>query len=78
MTEQATGLARALLASDDLARGWAAGGLNPRLRAALQAGLHFPVRATAPAVQDTPARLPGNALSLPPRPADRQQAGGRA
>ncbi|MDZ7906846.1 MAG: hypothetical protein U5N10_00410 [Gemmobacter sp.] len=44
MTDQA----RALLATDALARGWGAGGLHPALRAALAAGVHFPARMAGP------------------------------
>ena len=78
MTEYVTGLARALLASDALARGWGAGGLRPDLRAALEAGLRFPARATAPRVQAGDGPLPANAVALAPHRAALPKTGSGA
>ena len=61
MTDQA----RALLATDALARGWGAGGLHPALRAALKAGLHFPARVAGPLVARADAAGQGRIVARP-------------
>lgn len=61
MTDQA----RALLATDALARGWGAGGLHPALRAALKAGLYFPARVAGPQVAWADAAGQGRIVALP-------------
>jgi len=64
-----------LLATDQLTRRIGAGGLNPRLRAALEADLRFPARAASPqpTVPLADADLPESIQRLVPRPADREQ-----
>ncbi|HBD92197.1 MAG: hypothetical protein A2092_17615 [Rhodobacteraceae bacterium GWE1_64_9] len=61
MTDQA----RALLATDALARGLGAGGLHPALRAALKAGLHFPARVVGPQVAWADAAGQGRIVARP-------------
>lgn len=61
MTDQA----RALLATDALARGWGAGGLHPALRAALAAGVHFPARMAGPQAALADASGQGRIVALP-------------
>lgn len=61
MTDQA----RALLATDALARGWGAGGLHPALRAALVAGVHFPARMAGPQAALADAAGQGRIVALP-------------
>lgn len=61
MTDQA----RALLATDALARGWGAGGLHPALRAALAAGVHFPARVAGPQAVRADAAGQGRIVARP-------------
>lgn len=61
MTDQA----RALLATDALARGWGAGGLHPALRAALAAGVHFPARVAGPQAVRADAAGQGRIVTWP-------------
>ena len=61
MTDQA----RALLATDALARGWGAGGLHPALRAARAAGVHCPARVAGPQAVRADAAGQGRIVTWP-------------
>lgn len=53
-----------LLAADAMAREAGAGGLHPRLRAAIEAAGRFPTRSSGPLLTAAVGALPENVISL--------------